>query len=116
VYKQFIERPAAEPGKEVDMVFNCIVDFYVDSVDDNGFTVDENSCIVKSGSMWESKENQHTLTGAEIRLENLTGLEWIEISKERLHKCFKVIICDEHCKADVTGCGFWDTKQCLLHH
>ncbi len=104
------------PEEEVDMIVNCVKDFCVDAIDDNGFPVDGIERIVRTGSMWELKENQNTLTGAEIRMENLTGLEWIEISKKRLHEYFEAIECDKHCKKDVTGCDFWDTKQCLLHH
>lgn len=97
------------------MEFNCIKDFCVDLVDDNGLPTKEDGCKVKKGSMWKLDDTGNTLTGAELRLENLTGLEWIEISKQRLNECFEVIECDDHCKKDVTSCSFWDTHNCKLH-
>ncbi|WP_097006516.1 hypothetical protein [Lacrimispora amygdalina] len=98
------------------MEFNCIKDFHVDLVDDNGFPTQENGCRVRKGSMWRLYYSQNTLTGAEIKLENLTGLEWIEISRKRLFECFEVLECDEHCRKNVTCCNFWDTEKCKLQH
>lgn len=97
------------------MEFNCINDFYVSLVDDNGITEKEYGCRVRKGSMWRLDDTKTTLTGADLRLENLTGLEWIEISKKRLFEYFEVIECDEHCRKDVTSCEFWDTAKCKLH-
>ena len=97
------------------MKFNCIKSFYVDLVDGNGFPIDKNNCRIKKGSMWRLDNIQNTLTGAELRLENLTGLEWIEISKKRLLEFFEVTECNEHCRKNVTECVFWDTEKCKLH-
>ncbi len=96
------------------MKFNCINDFYVDLVDDNGFSTKENRCRVRKGSMWELEDNKNTLTGAELRLVELTGLNWIEISQKRLSEYFEIIECNEHCRKDVTSCEFWDTSKCKL--
>jgi len=98
------------------MKFNCIKDFHVDLVDDNGFLIAGNGCRIKKGSMWELENTKNTLTGAELKLVELTGLNWIEISKKRLNKYFEVIECDERCKKNVTSCDYWDTIKCKLHH
>ena len=99
------------------MKFNCIKDFCVDLVDDNGFPTQEKGGRVRKGSMWRLGDTKNTLTGADIKLENLTGLDWIEISKKRLIEYFEVIECKEHCRKNVADCDFWDTKKCkLLHH
>lgn len=71
------------------MVYECIKAFCVDSVDDNGFCI-ENECEqIQEGSMWKPDDSKTTLTGAEVRLNDLTGMRWIEISNERLGSHFK---------------------------
>ncbi|CUX28062.1 hypothetical protein [Clostridium sp. C105KSO13] len=97
------------------MKFNCVKDFHVDTIDENGFCTHENNRRVRKGSMWELEEDCITLTGADLHLENLTGTEWIEISKERLLEYFEVIECEEQCRKDVCSCDFWDTRNCKLH-
>ena len=73
------------------MTYECIKAFAVDSVDEEGFPV-ENQCEqIQKGSMWELDGSKTTLTGAEIRLNDLTGLRWIEISKKRLSSHFKTL-------------------------
>lgn len=70
------------------MVYECIKAFAVDNVDDNGFPIANRGEQVQRGSMWELDDCKTTLTGAEFRLSELTGLRWIEISKERLDSHF----------------------------
>ncbi len=71
------------------MVYECIKSFSVDNVDDNGFCIENRGEQVQKGSMWKLDDCKTTLTGAELRLNDLTGLRWIEISKERLNSHFK---------------------------
>ena len=73
------------------MIYECIKAFVVDSVDDNGFCIENNGEQVKIGSMWKLDESKITLTGADMRLNELTGLRWIEISNERLGSHFNLI-------------------------
>lgn len=70
------------------MVYECTKAFIVDNVDDNGFPIENRGEQVQRGSMWELDDCKTTLTGAELRLSELTGLRWIEISKERLESHF----------------------------
>ena len=71
------------------MTYECIKSFSVDSVDDNGFCIENRGEQIQKGSMWELDDCETTLTGAELRLNDLTGLRWIEISKDRLSSHFK---------------------------
>lgn len=71
------------------MVYECIKAFSVISVDDNGFYIENEGEQIQKGSMWELDKSISTLTGAELRLNELTGLRWIEISKECLDRHFK---------------------------
>lgn len=71
------------------MVYECIKSFAVDNVDDNGISIKNRGEQIQKGSMWELDDCKITLTGAELRLNDLTGLRWIEISKEQLSSHFK---------------------------
>lgn len=72
------------------MTYECTKEFCVVLVDDNGFVKKENRSHVKKGSIWKMDVDiaSVTVTAAEIRLENATGLEWIEISRKRLNSHF----------------------------
>lgn len=71
------------------MFYECIKAFRVESVDDNGFCIENKGEQIQKGSIWTLEESESTLTGAELRLNDLTGLRWIEISKKRLDSYFK---------------------------
>ncbi|WP_313583174.1 hypothetical protein [Lacrimispora sp.] len=72
------------------MLYECIKAFAVESVDDNGFCIENKGEQIQKGSMWKLDEFKTTLTGAEIRLNDLTGLRWIEISRDRLGSHFVI--------------------------
>lgn len=72
------------------MTYECIKDFHVNLIDDSGFIEEENAVNVRKGSMWKIDVTAaNNMTGSDLRLENLTGLDWIEISKKRLETHFK---------------------------
>ena len=73
------------------MIYECIKAFAVENVDDDGFPIENKGEQIQRGSMWELDDCKTTLTGAEIRLNELTGLRWIEISNSRLDSHFKQI-------------------------
>lgn len=72
------------------MAYECIKSFYVDCVDDNGFCRENKGEQIQKGSMWKLDDCKTTLTGAELRLNDLAGLRWIEISKARLDSHFNM--------------------------
>lgn len=71
------------------MIYECIKTFCVESVDDNGFCIENKGERIQKGSVWKPDESKTTLTGAELRMNDITGLRWIEISNERLDSHFK---------------------------
>jgi hypothetical protein len=71
------------------VIYEYIKDFRVGLIDNAGFVEKENAVNIRKGSMWKIDMTAvNNMTGAELRLENLTGLEWIEISKKRLDAHF----------------------------
>jgi len=73
------------------MTYECIKEFYVDIVDGDGFTEKQNGMRIKQGSMWQVDNDAVNVMGADIHLEELTGMNWLELSKERLESHFKEI-------------------------
>lgn len=71
------------------MLYECVKAFAVESVDDNGFPIENKGEQVQVGSMWETDDSKITLTGADLRLNDLTGLRWIEVSHNRIDNHFK---------------------------
>lgn len=70
------------------MIYECIKAFTLDSVNDDGSILENKSEQVQKGTMWKLDDCKETLTGADLRLNELTGLRWIEIFKERLDSHF----------------------------
>lgn len=71
------------------MIYECIKDFHVHLIDESGFIIKEDGVKIRKGSMWKlDMTSVNNMTGAELRLDNLTGLEWIEISKNHLETYF----------------------------
>lgn len=68
------------------MIYKCIEGFVVDTVDGDGFTIEEGNFIVEEGSIWEVNDEAVNVTGGEIHLENEKN--WIEVSVETLEQCF----------------------------
>lgn len=98
------------------MVFECMSEFMVPMVDENGMPLEgDNFASVKKGSLWELEADTITLTGAEVRLNEPSGLSWIEVSKECIRQCFVVVVCMEECRMGVKSCEYWDTAACKLH-
>ncbi|MTI49476.1 MAG: hypothetical protein FH761_16710 [Firmicutes bacterium] len=71
-------------------MYKCIKGFCLEICDDDGFTIEGESMVVKEGSEWHiPSDKDFRLIDGEVRLEN--NENWIEISKERFEKCFAVI-------------------------
>ena len=73
-------------------MYECIKDFSIEVVDDNGCFTEEYK-IIEKGSFWCIDEDEsNNMLGAEIRLikcfDDDNRIEWIEISKETLLKHF----------------------------
>ena len=73
------------------MIYDCIEDFYVDIVDGDGFTEKQDGMRIRKGSMWKIDEEAVNIMGTDIHLEELTGMNWLELSKERLNRCFRIV-------------------------
>ncbi len=73
------------------MIYECVDDFSVDVVDGDGFTEEQDGFWVKKGSMWKIDNDAVNVTGADVHLEELTGMNWLELSEERLKSCFRAM-------------------------
>lgn len=74
------------------MIYECIEDFVVDTVDGNGFTEVQDGFFVEKGTKWEVDKDAVNVIGADIHLEETpdTG-NWLEISKEMLNSNFREV-------------------------
>jgi len=97
------------------MVYDCIKEFWVDIVDGDGRTEKQDGMHIRKGSMWKVDNEAVNVMGTDIHLDELTGMNWLELSKEKLDNCFKVIECEESCKSNVTSCNHWNTDKCKVH-
>lgn len=70
------------------MQYECIRNFVIETYDENGFPTDK-YMIIKKDSKWEI-DKKSDIIGGEVHLDNVNGTQWIEISKEKLNKYFKV--------------------------
>lgn len=73
------------------MIYECIEEFCVDIVDGDGFTEKQDGFYVEKGSMWEVDNEEVNVTGAEVHLEELDGMNFLEISKNRLGTNFREV-------------------------
>lgn len=72
-------------------MYECIKNFQVNEVDDDGYDESSRKINIRKGSMWQLSSDATTLTGADLRLEEINGSSWLELSKERLANFFKEI-------------------------
>lgn len=73
------------------MVYECIESFCVDIVDGDGFTEKQDGMRVKKGSMWKVDNKAVNVMGTDLHMEELTGMNWLELSKERLSTHFREV-------------------------
>lgn len=72
-------------------MYECIKEFWLEKVDDDGSTIVGGYFDIPEGSIWNTPEDaDYRFIGGEIRLES-DELGWIEISKTTLENNFKVI-------------------------
>ena len=72
-------------------MYECIENFQVNEVDDDGYDEGSRKINIRKGSMWQLNSDVTTLTGADLRLEEINGASWLELSRERLANFFKEI-------------------------
>ena len=72
------------------MKYRCIESFEVDSYSDAG-TLDVVGRIeIACGGIWE-RDDETDIIGAEVHLDNVETMEWLEILKEDLGKYFEPV-------------------------
>lgn len=64
------------------MKYRCIETFTVDCYDGDG------NADIKCGSIWE-RDDETNIIGADVHLDNLETMEWLEIPEEDLEKYFE---------------------------
>lgn len=78
-----------EKDRISDRQFECIEDFLINLYDEDCFSTDEYKTVQK-GSCWVEDTDTNYI-GGEIHLDCFETLDWIEITKERLDKYFKLL-------------------------
>ena len=68
-------------------MYKCIKSFFIDRVDDDGFSTETQFYIGKDSSWSVPEETDHRFIGGEVRLETEDGT-WIEITKENFEQNF----------------------------
>ena len=72
-------------------MYKCTKGFGLDSVDDDGFTIENKYFDIPEDSVWNTPEDaDYRFIGGEIRLES-DDLGWIEIDKTTLENNFEAI-------------------------
>lgn len=73
-------------------ICECIKDLVLEMCDDDGFTMHGEYGYTEKGSLWEVRDDDYKLIGAEVRLESLkeNDLSFLEISREIFEEHFKV--------------------------
>lgn len=72
-------------------MYKCTKGFWVEMIDDDGFSIENEYFDVPEGSIWNIPEDKdHRFIGGEIRLES-DDLGWIEIDETTLENNFEAI-------------------------
>jgi hypothetical protein len=68
-------------------MYKCTDTFFIDTVDDEGFSLEDEQMTIPKGSIWNLPEEDYRFIGGEIRLES-DKHGWIEITNETLEQHF----------------------------
>lgn len=71
------------------MKYKCLKTFYLEKVNGDGFTLDDEYLTVPEGSIWQLPEEvDYRFLGGEVRLES-DVIGWIEITEENFQEFFE---------------------------
>lgn len=72
-------------------MYKCIKSFAINTVDDNGFTLDDEQFVIPVGSLWDlPEESEYRFIGGEVRLES-DEYGWIEMPEDDLKERFEIV-------------------------
>ncbi|MBS4981937.1 MAG: hypothetical protein KHZ72_11455 [Lachnospiraceae bacterium] len=75
------------------MKYKCKKSFCVDTYDDDGFLVENETVVVEEGKIYEPDESGYMLIGGKdhVHLDSVDDGSWLEITKGTLEECFELL-------------------------